>query len=326
VTGIGGQFDSSSPFDEGYQLLPRYMADIDPYDSGSGGSDFPPYSIGTVTTVDSDGVADSLGVACELQGIVYGVNLRGNGLQFTLIDATGEGIGVFSASEDFGYTVTEGDELVVRGTIDQFNGLTQIALEELEVVSTGNSLLDPNDVSALDETTESSLITLLGVTLVDPAAWDDSGASFNVEVTDGTNTFTVRIDNNTTLAGAANPGDALLSITGIGGQFDSDSPFDEGYQIIPRYLEDVQFIDNTVDQQLGQQVKVFPNPAQGIVVLETAVDVERVTLFNALGQPVQQLRNLYGTHTLNLSQLPAGLYNVVFRNGQHIWTEPLMIK
>jgi plastocyanin len=326
VTGIGGQFDSSSPFDEGYQLLPRYMADIDPYDSGSGGSDFPPYSIGTVTTTDNDGVADSLGVACELQGIVYGVNLRGNGLQFTLIDAAGEGIGVFSASEDFGYTVTEGDELVVRGTIEQFNGLTQIGLEELEVVSTGNSLLDPNDVSALDETTESSLITLLGVTLVDPAAWDDSGASFNVEVTDGTNTFTVRIDNNTTLAGTANLGDALLSITGIGGQFDSDSPFDEGYQIIPRYLEDVQFIDNTVDQELGQQVKVFPNPAKGTVVVETTVDVEQVTLFNALGQPVQQLRNLYGAHTLNLNQLPAGLYNVVFRNGQHIWTEPLMVR
>jgi hypothetical protein len=128
------------------------------------------------------------------------------------------------------------------------------------------------------------------------------------------------------LAGTANPGDALLSITGIGGQFDSDSPFDEGYQIIPRYLEDVQFIDNTVDQELGQQVKVFPNPAKGTVVVETTVDVEQVTLFNALGQPVQQLRNLYGAHTLNLSQLPAGLYNVVFRNGQHIWTEPLMVR
>ncbi|MEQ8705401.1 MAG: DUF5689 domain-containing protein [Phaeodactylibacter sp.] len=326
VTGIGGQFDSSSPFDEGYQLLPRYMADIDPYDSGSGGSDFPPYSIGTVTTVDNDGVADSLGVACELQGIVYGVNLRGSGLQFTLIDATGEGIGVFSASEDFGYTVTEGDELVVRGMIEQFNGLTQIALEELEVVSTGNSVLDPDEALALDETTESSLIVLWSVTLVDPAAWDDSGASFNVEVTDGTNTFTVRIDNNTTLAGTTSPSDALLSIAGIGGQFDSDSPFDEGYQIIPRYLEDVQFIDNTVDQELGQQVKIFPNPAKGTVVVETTVDVEWVTLFNTLGQPVQQLRNLNGMHTLSLGQLPAGLYNVVFRNGQHIWTEPLMIK
>jgi hypothetical protein len=29
ISGIGGQFDSSAPFDSGYQLLPRYSADLD---------------------------------------------------------------------------------------------------------------------------------------------------------------------------------------------------------------------------------------------------------------------------------------------------------
>ena len=30
ATGIGGQFDSSDPYDSGYQILPRYEADIEP--------------------------------------------------------------------------------------------------------------------------------------------------------------------------------------------------------------------------------------------------------------------------------------------------------
>lgn len=80
VMGIGGQFDSSLLFDEGYQLLFCYMVDIDFYDLGSGGLDFLFYSIGIVIIVDNDGVVDFLGVVCELQGIVYGVNLCGSGL------------------------------------------------------------------------------------------------------------------------------------------------------------------------------------------------------------------------------------------------------
>lgn len=325
VTGIGGQFDSSSPFDEGYQLLPRYMEDIDPYDPGGTGAEFPLYTIAEVTTEDAAGVADSLDVACELSGIVYGVNLRGSGLQFSIIDDNGDGIGVFSAGDDFGYTVTEGDELSVRGVIDQFNGLTQIEIVGLDVLSSGNALFDAQDISTVDESTESKLVRFTG-SLVDPSAWDNSGASFNVEITNGINTFTLRVDNNTTLAGSDNPQGNLLEVVGIGGQFDPESPFDEGYQLIPRKLEDLQIILNTIDPELGQQVKVYPNPATGFVVIETKTSVEQVTLFNSLGQPVRVLSEVSGNQMLNLAQIPSGLYNVVFRNGQSIWTEVLMVK
>lgn len=82
-------------------------------------------------------------------------------------------------------------------------------------------------------------------------------------------------------------GNFLFFIIGIGGQFDFDSLFDEGYQIIFCYLEDVQFIDNMVDQEFGQQVKVFLNFVKGMVVVEIIVDVEQVIFFNVLGQFVQ---------------------------------------
>ena len=193
------------------------------------------------------------------------------------------------------------------------------------MLSSGNALFDAQDISTVDESTESKLVRFTG-SLVDPSAWDNSGASFNVEITNGINTFTLRVDNNTTLAGSDNPQGNLLEVVGIGGQFDPESPFDEGYQLIPRKLEDLQIILNTIDPELGQQVKVYPNPATGFVVIETKTSVEQVTLFNSLGQPVRVLSEVSGNQMLNLAQIPSGLYNVVFRNGQSIWTEVLMVK
>ena len=103
------------------------------------GLSYPEYTISEVTTSDADGVPDSTGVLCQLQGIVHGVDLNGGGsIQFTVIDATG-GIGLFS-SNDFGYTVTEGDEVIIRGSIEQFNGLIQIAPDTLWMTSANNML------------------------------------------------------------------------------------------------------------------------------------------------------------------------------------------
>ena len=237
LTGLGGQFDSSSPYSSGYQILPRYMADIETIIDVD--PNYPPYDIGVVTTNDAEGAVDSLDVACQLQGVVYGVNVRPSGLQFTLIDANNDGIGVFSGSNNYGYTVNEGDEVVIRGEIGQFNGLTQIYTDTVWMVSSGNALFDADVVTALDEATESQLVTLEGLTIVDPGDWTNSGSGFNVDVTDGTNTYTMRIDADVDIYGTPAPTSAF-NLTGLGGQFDSSSPYFDGYQILPRYMADIE--------------------------------------------------------------------------------------
>ena len=98
-------------------------------------SSYPVYSIPSVTHVNQEGVADSLNIKCQLSGIVHGYNLRPGGLQFTLIDNQNNGIGVFNGTNDLGYTVTEGDAVTIKGTINQFNGLTQIIADELTLNS-----------------------------------------------------------------------------------------------------------------------------------------------------------------------------------------------
>lgn len=96
---------------------------------------------------------------CQLDGVVYGVNLRAQGLQFTLIDDSNDGIAVFSSTKSFGYSVKEGDKISVRGRISQFQGLTQILLDTLLTNGTG-ILKDATEVNFLNETTESQLVVL----------------------------------------------------------------------------------------------------------------------------------------------------------------------
>jgi hypothetical protein len=53
-----------------------------------------------------------------------------------------------------------------------------------------------------------------------------------------------------------------LMCLGIGGQFDNSSPYTSGYQIQPRYLQDIILISSVNDVEVAN-VQVFPNPNNG---------------------------------------------------------------
>ena len=200
---------------------------------------YPVYDIATVHTENViSGVADSVGVSCELRGIVHGWNDYPSGLQFTLIDGTG-GINVFSPVSDFGYEqVVAGDSVRVRGVINQFAGLTQIIADTLLYEGTGFATEAPALVTVLDETTESRIVTLKCVELVDPAQWTNNTPFFVVDVTTGTGSVQMRIDANTDIFGTEPP-QGVFGVTGIADQRDFDEPFNDGYRISPRNLGDL---------------------------------------------------------------------------------------
>lgn len=200
-------------------------------------AEIPALDISEVTGTDEFGAITNDGLECELRGIVHGVNLRPGGLQFTLIDPT-DGIGVFNSADDLGYTVTEGDSIHVVGVIEQFNGLSQINITELTFISADNEINEPEVVTELNEDTESEVVRLECFSLVDPSQWVPEEPGFNVDVTDGVNQYTVRIDADVDLYTAEAP-EGTFIVSGIGGQFDSESPFDSGYQLLPRYAEDI---------------------------------------------------------------------------------------
>jgi hypothetical protein len=107
----------------------------------------------------------------------------------------------------------------------------------------------------LDESTESQLIRFENVSLVDPAEWTNEGGGFNVEMTDGTNTFMARIDRDTDLFGRGYP-TGTFSIVGIGSQFDGQAPFDEGYQMFPRFVSDIDPFNEFVIQYQPVEIDV----------------------------------------------------------------------
>lgn len=201
----------------------------------------PVYNIADIHGEDAAGNADSVNVVCELRGVVLGVNLRPSGLQFQMHDGTG-GINVFSFSDNYGYTVVETDSIHVIGTIAQFRGLTEIIPDTVIYVSTGHMLPKVRVVSSLDESTESELVKVVGFWIMDTTQWTGSGSGFNVDITNGNDTLQIRIDNDNNLFGDPNPGTGLLNITGTGNQYNpsSSAPFLSGYQLFPRYREDIE--------------------------------------------------------------------------------------
>jgi|SaaInl25SG_5_DNA_1037380.scaffolds.fasta_scaffold00022_13 predicted extracellular nuclease len=234
VTGVGSQYDNSSPYTEGYQLFPRMLTDIFEYPF------IPTYTIGQVDGIDADGVPDSLNVYCKVEGIVMGVDMQGSAtaVSFTVHDGT-DGLGTYSSVPTAAaYNVTEGDEVRIIGSIGHFNGLLQMYLDSVVVLSTGNTLQSPTVITSLGESTESELIKFENATMVDPTQWGSGSSGYTIDITNGTDTIVMRIDADVDLYGTTAPTGAF-DVVGIGGQYDWSAPHDEGYQLLPRYIADI---------------------------------------------------------------------------------------
>jgi len=316
VTGLVGQYDKIKPLFDGYQLLPRYKTDIDPYNAEA----YPYKAVGEVTEIDDEGVGTSIGQLCELRGVVYGVNLRSTGLQFTIIDQLKNGIGVFSSSDDFGYTVNEGDYISIKGKIGQYNGLLQIIPQNIEMISQDNNLYPPYIVNELNENSESQLITIKNCKLKDVNEWKGDGSSFNVTVTDGVNEYAMRIDNNVDLATVSAP-DYTFNLTGIGGQYDPTKPYNEGYQILPRYMGDIEKITKVLEYE-DNNIMIYPNPVSDYIYLNTqGVNFNRIIIYSTSG--IKEMEIPFKAR-IDISQLVSGIHNLILYGDKNIVIKKLM--
>jgi len=282
--------------------------------------DYPPYNISVVTSNNPEGVPDSLGVRCSLQGIIHGSNKRESGYLFTIIDSLGDGIGVFRSADIGQYRPEQGDEIIIEGSIGQFNGLTQIEVDNILLLSRGNQLVAPFNASGspLSELTESQSVFVSPVTFVDPSQWDDSGNSFNfeVETLDGIR-YDVRIDRNSELAGLNEPPlpngfDDLFVLFGVGGQFDPNPPYDDGYQLLPSFMMDFETFTSS-STSLGKNLKIYPNPATHQVRIENVPPkADRITLYTTGGKIWKEISTSGSQLSMDLRQVPSGFYIVHF--------------
>lgn len=197
---------------------------------------YPFYPIADLVNENAGGLADSLGVFCTISGIVHGINFNPAGIEVTLIEGAG-GIKIFDANESFGYSPAEGDSILVSGQVSQFNGMTVFFPDQITLVDGGHPLEIPTVVTSIGESNESHMVSIRCVELVDPSQWTQTGNGFDVELTDGSNTFIMHVDLNTDIYSQSAP-EGHFTVVGIGAQNDADSPYDSGYEFWPRYLED----------------------------------------------------------------------------------------
>ncbi len=268
---------------------------------------YPIYDIGMVTTINANGILDSIQTECQLEGVVYGVNLRPGGLQFTLIDDLNDGITVFSA-EQYGYTVTEGDRVIVQGRITQYNGLAEILPDTVWQIGSNEMLFSPQVVSTFDESVESQLIQVQFVQLVDANEWTNSGFGFNVRIYSGTDTMVMRIDADVDLFGQSAPV-GVFHVTGLGTQFDETNPYLEDYQIMPRYQQDIDLL-NSIAQPEMIIWSIHPNPVTDVCHLASETPLQSVRLLDAQGRIVRQVQESSDDYNweVHLGNLPGGMY------------------
>lgn len=202
------------------------------------------------------GVADSLGLSVEVDGIVYGTDTEPDVSNFNLVTVdNAAGIAVLNYSTDLNYDATEGDRVRVRGTLRQIGGLTYVEAVELDVLDRGEALPDPEEVTALDEALEGRLVTLTDLALADSSLWQTNPAStYDLPfVTADGDTVIAQIAEGMPLFGGALPGDprGVYSVTGVVRQWDPVAPHFEGHYLLPRSADDFASMLGTSTRRPG---------------------------------------------------------------------------
>jgi len=229
LKGIIGQYDYSEPQDEGYQIIPRYMTDLETPD---------PNIISVFEARNSEE-----GAIVTTQGFITTPVWGSNRIDYGLQDATG-GIALFLNGETMDLQM--GDFITVTGAIEQYNGKAEVVpstVDDILVVSQGNPLPAVQELTiaeflASPELYESELLKFSTATIID-GTWPSSGNDANITITDVSEAeVTMRVDKDTDVDEGLEP-QGTFELTGISGQYDSSDPFDSGYQILPRFYSDI---------------------------------------------------------------------------------------
>lgn len=185
-----------------------------------------------------DGLPLLLGQTVVIRGVVT-ADIQ-QGIAVYLQDATG---GAVCYSASFSAAVDVGDDVTVLGTVTHFNGLMELTPAELlalhatgvEVAPLEVTIAQINGQGASGEPYEGMLLRVNGVTVAGSGSW---AGNTNYNITDATGTGQLRVASTSGLVGTPIPSDTF-DIIGVLGQYDVSAPYHSGYQLQPRFADDL---------------------------------------------------------------------------------------
>jgi len=271
---------------------------------------FPITDIKDVTLSDSQGVSLMDGQLVTVKGIVHSINyLDPDDLLFVIINEEREGVFIYDEGIWSGYTPALGEEIEVHGSVTTFRGLIEVQTSKITSSGVLSPLFNPLIVQEVNEDTEGDLVRINNVTLSNPSDWLGNGTSFNVQFSDGTVEHIVRISKGTDLA-SQSPPLGEVNIIGIGGQYDTTSPYSSGYQLLPRIDDDIMIASSTSSQgHTINQVSIHPNPSSGQFVIKSLQLIERVDIYDISGRLVIS-KNYNGLSEVQILLEDTGMYLV----------------
>jgi hypothetical protein len=293
VVGIGGQFDGSVPRDEGYQILPRYTADIifpapPVYDFHiseimSGSLDSDPITSPDWFEITNYGstTVDLTGFSFDDESEVPGTVTFGN-----VMIAPNEAIVVWRGNS--------ADEAAFLGAWRATSSAPQvISSDEL----TGNfpGLGQGTDMVVLYDTSSTMPIEVC------KAAYDQRPAGFSSEF-DTTCAFAQSAQDGMRGAYTSNKGDV-----GSPGNASADISVTEN------------FLNN---------VSVYPNPAQDVLFIELSGETEltEIEIYSIGGQKLVKSSFNSNTYQVNVSELPKGMYLLKLTRGSKMAVKNVVVK
>jgi len=198
---------------------------------------------------DASGIPINNGKTFTVTGIVTSSNQFGNSGPGSIQDETA-GISVYGS--EFVNKVNIGDSVIVTATVSQYGGLEELNFSTSSSVTviSSNHNVDPEIVTIIDissqewngfEALEGKLIRINNVTINGAGNFSGGTSGYNYDITDSTGTLSqgIRIDNNaTSIVGTSIPS-GKVDIIGILQQYKSAAPYNSGYQLLPRFIQDI---------------------------------------------------------------------------------------
>jgi endonuclease I len=194
-----------------------------------------------------------------------------------------------------------GDSLIVRGTIEEYNNLTEIGNISYIYNYKTNKTMAPKVITTADfsEEYEGMLVTVNKVSFQDGGQTiPDANTSFTFSDQAGTGVFFV--SSSSRLVGETLP-TGHMNITGVLSQYN------QTYQLLPRDKNDFQLLtDSREIPRATEFASIYPNPASEILYIESSKEIKHIKVFSLSGQLIKDITDQ--TDQISVSNLSPGLY------------------